>query len=192
MISIERLNSLRAILSNLNEKKVVKEKKRQEFYNSIQNHLLVLKRPISLTYDEKICYLEKLAHNLETEILDRKNKLVEIILNIRKGEEYLQLDPKELLYDLDDYNFIQLEKYLNYLIKEQNDHFDQIFDNTFKTLSELNKIFGISTAEYTRDKQSLDTIKANIIDLAPKKELFSEIIDLIDRRKLLLEKMTEF
>ena len=128
-VSLERLSSLRLKLSELSKEKEIKEMKRQSFYNSIETFCSILKRETNFSYDEKICLLEKKAEDLKEEISYRKEKMAKIIEEIKKGEEYLQIEGKVISDDLDDGNFTFLREYLEFLEKEQTNRFDQIFDH---------------------------------------------------------------
>lgn len=191
-ISLERINYLRMQLAELNISKNEREKMRQYFYDEIQANAKILGEKVEFTFEEKICELERLMSDLKNRIEERRRELKELKDDILRREQTLKVQPREWDDCLDKANIEKMKIYHEHLKSEQNRLFDEIFANTKKELEEINAIFGIKNSEFEKTEKSLDEMRNLINELLPKKDMFCEIRSLINKRKLLLEKMTEF
>lgn len=191
-ISLDRVNFLRNELAVLNDEKAKKEGRRQAFYDEIEESSALLKRQVNFTFDEKICVLEATAARLRGEIQDNREEFRNALNEIRKREKYLDIVPQAFAEACDAGAIDRMKKHSAHLKLEQDRLFDQIFGKVKAELFEINKIFGIASDDYPPTEESLDKMRDQINLLLPKKDMFCEIAGLVDKRQLLLQKMTEF
>lgn len=89
-------------------------------------------------------------------------------------------------------NIDHLKIYLNQLTEEYNSRMKEIFSNTKRYLEELCKLFTLEMGEYELTSDGIGMMRQKIEELEPKKELYMEILSLIETRENLLESMNEF
>lgn len=170
-----------------------KELKRQSLYDEIEANLVILKKSHNFTFDEKICYLEKLNEELKNELETNKTIFASILNSIRKNEQYLEVEQMEFVEEFDSKNISAMREYNEYLISDIKRLFKQIFNKVKEDLDEVHKIFGIESNEFNEiNEETLERMREEVERLLPKKDLFCEISELINRRILLIQKMTEF
>ncbi|KAI5170887.1 hypothetical protein PAEPH01_1523 [Pancytospora epiphaga] len=191
-ISLENMNYLRGQLSLLVEEKTVKEAKRQDYYDELERSNKILRIKSVFTLDESIGALEEMVGNARAAIQNGNEQYAGLLADIKKGAEYLGIEPEQFSDSIDAENLGMMREYSRGLREERARLFDSIFDKTKSELMEINKVFGIKTIDYSVTEESLDTMREAIASLLPKKDLFCEIFSLIEKRQLLLQKMTEF
>lgn len=191
-ISLDVVSALKSKLNDLNAEKDCMESKRQSYYDEIEGIGRAIRKTVTFSFEEKICDLKVMAEGMRNEMNYRSNRLSDLLKEIGRRESYLGLAPREFPDSLGDENMESMVSYNEHLRSEQSRLFDEIFDRTGTELMEICKIFGIEVAEYDRSEASLDSMRILIESLIPKKEKFVEISASIQKRRALLEKMTEF
>lgn len=191
-ISLASVNSLRLELAQLVKEREEREAQRQELYGRIRNMGALLKKEERLTYDESIGALERMANSLNEELEANKATFHQLLADIRKRELYMDLPAKDFEELYDSENLERIRVYDAHLKQEQARMFDSIFSKVQNELKEINAIFGLEDTEFPHTEEALDQMRDQINALLPKKSLYCEIIELIERRQQLLLKMTEF
>lgn len=191
-VSLDVVSALKDKLNDLNAEKDSMESKRQAYYDEIESIGRAIKRTIVFSFEEKIYDLKSMAESMRSEVSARSDRLDGLLKEVRRRESYLSLSPKELPDSLDDENMESIVSYNEHLKSEQSRLFDEIFDKTRAELVQICEIFGIKAEEYERNEASLDSMRVQVESLVPKKEKFIEISERIQRRRALLDKMTEF
>lgn len=191
-ISVKRIKGLNSLKEALEVQLQEKESKRQQYYERIEEICDILDRTYDMPVDGKICELERMKKELERVLQDRMEEHGNICKRIRELEAELALEPYPISGKLDDTTIAAMIGYVKELENEHQERFNEIFTRTAEELSEISKIFGLEMAEYAKTEEELIRMKKEIGMLLPKKSLFCEILSTIEKRVLLLEKMTEF
>ncbi|KAI4291611.1 hypothetical protein PAPHI01_0885 [Pancytospora philotis] len=191
-VSMAVVSMLRLELDELNAEKARREAQRQGFYDRIKEICSELERDCALAYDESIGALEQTVERLESELLRCKSDYERISGEIAKREACLGMPPRAFERCYSSESMREMEAYNDHLRAEQTRLFDSIFSRVRDELSEISAIFGLAAESYPATEEALGLMRDKIAELLPKKDLFCEIVALIERRRLLLQKMTEF
>lgn len=143
------------------------------------------------TYEEKILDLKRLLDSTIQEYDSRKALFDTLLGEIRRKESILGIENKPF-----DYLYIEtietMKSYEEHLKREQERLFDKIFENTMAQLSDIRLILGKRLTNYPRTERGLMEMRAELEKLLPMREIYIEIKEKINKRKNLLDKMTEF
>ncbi|KAM0687178.1 hypothetical protein COBT_001586 [Conglomerata obtusa] len=202
-INITFLKDLIKINLILNKIKDDKEKERIKYYKFIISGYEQLqeetineidKQIINNFYDVKIDLLYKKYIEIKTEIENRKNKVIFLLNEIEKLEINLEghIVTENYEKDISMKNVKYLEEKRLFLQKEEEKHFEIIFNETLNELSEICKVFEMEMVNFDKTKGNLEIMKKIINELKNKKDLFLEIWELIDKRENIKNKMIEF
>lgn len=168
------------------------ESKRQYFYDQIAWYASELEASIDFSYNEKISDLKQSCENYR-KIYEEKNAMFTKLLDeIRTTESILNLPSQEIIPSLSEKNIKLVQEYNSFLKAEQSRLFDEIYDRTLENLKSITSLMNVSFPEYARTDSDLIEMRAMVEKY---KNIFikhSEISDLIQKRKELLLKMTEF
>lgn len=186
------------------------ESKREFFYQeifSLRNKLYnVYEIPIRDDYSDRVIKVEPFPDfTYEEKILDLKRLLDETILEynnrrmvfdalqteIRKKESILGIEHKQF-----DYLYLEtieaMKNYEDHLTREQQRLFNTIFDRTMAQLSDIRIVLGKKVTSYPMTEEGLMAMRNELERLLPMRDIYIEIKEKIQKRKNLLEKMTEF
>lgn len=198
-ISTQNLKLIKEKFNKLKDIKAKLELKRQFLYDEIERFCKIFKIRANFSFDESIFDLKKRLDNYKIELEEKKKEFFTLLKSIRKVESYLGFTPKNIIEEYNQGNISEMKDFYKYLKSEQSKQFDDIFENTLKKLHEMNEVFGLQNKPYciknlTDDEKELvlEKMQQEIDVLLPKKEKFIEITNLISKRKVLLEKMTDF
>ncbi|ELA42164.1 uncharacterized protein VICG_00807 [Vittaforma corneae ATCC 50505] len=191
-ISLKRLESLQNLKSLLLEKMNDLESKRQHFYDEIILVSCKLSKKIELSYEERICDLKRMLDKVTKEYEAKTKQFECLVEDIKKRESILNIKPRSFEHSLSDSVLKEMTEYNEYLKNEQRRLFDEIFGRTLAEIKEINMFIGRKTPDYPRTEESLVEMRNEVERLCTMKELYVEIADKIQKRRELLEKMTEF
>lgn len=191
-ISLKRLKLLQHLKSLLLEKMNELESKRQYFYDEIILFSCKLSRKIEFTYEEKIGDLKRMLDRIKSEYEAKRKQFECLTEDIKRRETILSIESRNFEHSLNDKTLRDMAEYSEYLRSEQKRLFDEIFERTLAQIMEISMAIGRKVQSYPRTEESLVEMRSELERLCTMKELYVEIADKIQKRRELLEKMTEF
>ncbi len=191
-ISIKRLKGLKLKLLEMRNKKEDLEKKRDNFYEEIRKFSEMLGIECEITYEETIFELENAVSELTIKISENEKRFNEILDEIRISEGILGIKQREFERSYKESHLEEMEKYQNDMREKRKKQFNEIYERTAAKLEEIGRIFGISVGNYEKSEDGLREMMTKINELRPKQELFCGIVELLEKRRLFIEKMTNF
>ncbi|EOB13111.1 hypothetical protein NBO_175g0002 [Nosema bombycis CQ1] len=187
------------ILEELNQKytKMVEEREKEvlELLNSIRNKEEILNLNIK---DFKEGFRKKDENTSYTSIINDSFLTMDNVLttDISRNEDSAIKSEKSFIKEVNgsitNSNMDHLRNYLKELSEEYESRIQEIFINTKTYLEELCKLFTLKIDDYEVSTEGINLMRKTIEDLEPKKELYLEIISLIQKRDELLVSMNEF
>ncbi|KAM0675681.1 hypothetical protein GVAV_001049 [Gurleya vavrai] len=202
-VSKEYEEKLKILLNGYKKIKQEKEKQRLDFYKFITDGYKILEKENmdeidksikSNFYSVSIDDLSKKYNAIEKEIEDRKTIVKNLIIEIENLENNLEghITFETYKSDINSENLMFLEKRKDFLIKEEERFFENIFVETFNELEEICKVFEMEMVDFEKTKENLQIMKKIINELKNKKDSFLEINDLIKKRDEIKNKMIQF
>lgn len=191
-ISLGTIEALKLEKQKLEAKIKDLESHRQSFYDIISELSAKLCRKVNFSFSEKICELKKQVICIQNEYQARKEELEMILDEIRKRENILNLESKQIDFCLDNETFEEAKHYNDFLKSEQNRLFEEIFDRTLAEIKEIDSILGRKNVEYHKNEEVLIEMRKLLDKFHNIKAEYNEIVECLNKRKELLTKMTEF
>lgn len=192
IISIETVELLKNEKSVLLQKITELEIERQSFYDIIVELSKQLCKETEISFSENICDLKRKMNELQNEFKERKESYEKLLDEIKKRENLLNFEKRLFEYSLDQKRIEEIREYNDFLIKEQNRLFDEIYNRTIGQLKEIDEILGKENVNYLKSEESLLEMRKRLDKYENIKDKHDEIVDLLKRRRSLLERMTEF
>jgi hypothetical protein len=192
-VSVGRLKELRLLRERLRKEREEREMSRDRMYRDTLSYLERLNgADAAVAADQKIFILERLHERYRELVEDRQREFDQLVKEIRRREECMEMERREIPEYLDSENIASVREYNASLKEEQKRHLEEIYNRTYETLKGVAGLFGCEMGEYERSEDGIEQMRAEIEALEAKKELFMSICSLIDRRRELLERMSEF
>lgn len=191
-ITVKNLEILKNKIIFLKNKKKTLEESREMIYSEIRDIRILLGKDYEFSHTESISELRKQARSLGKKLENNKKIFNQLVEKSKLLESFLKLKGKNININYSDEAIDDLRKYCEMLADEKNKYFKEIYMHTRDELLEISRIFSLEIVEYTEDEDGLNEMMNKIKELAPKKDMFCEIGNLIEKRKMFIEKMTEF
>lgn len=192
IVSLERIDALKELKTVLLVKIDELETQRQYFYDEIISFNYKLSRTVEFSYSEKIGDLRRMLDQIKKEYKRRKEKYEGLLREIRRREAILIVQARSFEFGLEDDVLGEMDRYSDHLRAEQTRLFNDIFDRTVDQITEINQIVGRNIPKYERTEESLAEMRESLEGLHLMKDLYVEIVEKIEKRNELLERMTEF
>ncbi|KAF9764648.1 hypothetical protein NGRA_0376 [Nosema granulosis] len=221
-VSLEKLTKLGLVLKILQLEKHERERHRRGLFKDTSGLLVRLGIvDHEFTINQKLYKLEELNEKYSKMVKEREQEVIKLMKEIRSKEEILNLNIKnfkegfkktanldlsvvnesnlslveeafQINGSITTANIESLRSYLSHLTEEYNNRIREIYDNTKEYLEELCKLFTLEMGDYELTKEGIGEMRLKIESLEPKKELYMEILSLIDKREELVESMNNF
>ncbi|KAM0678068.1 hypothetical protein BDAP_001323 [Binucleata daphniae] len=202
-VSSKNYEKLKEIVNELQKIKIEKEKKREMYYKfimsgyeemGIEKYNKIDDEIINNFYSVNINSLYKRYCEIQNEIEKRKCYVKEIIKEIEKLEVNLEghVSIEKCSTEINNKNIEKLNETKNYLIVEEEKHFESIFNEVLEELSEICTVFDMEMLKFDKNKENLEIMKKIIDELKNKKDMYIEITKLMKKREEIKNRMIEF
>lgn len=188
----EMVEKLKNIKQNLEIELDLKESLREQHLERIAEIHEILDRENQVKGNEKIKEIERIVRNLESVLERRMDEQSALTKEIQEMEKDLEYEKYQISDKLDDTTILSMKGYLEYLREDHKRKFNEIFMKIKNEFKEASEIFGQAAREYPETDEGLAEMRVEITKLLPKKKLYIEILNKVERRKMLLVKMLEF